>query len=122
MTGEGVTTRFQKEVNILQQEMVKVQGELSQMESTLDPKFEVRLLGFKEEFKFGLPDSYEQYFGSSGSTNNEAAQGKGKGILRRPPPSFPLKETGEGSHHETPSLVEGDPNHAQLEVLLERNY
>ncbi|KAK5775600.1 hypothetical protein PVK06_043507 [Gossypium arboreum] len=85
MTKKGVTTHVQKEVNILQQEMVK-------------------------------------YFGSSGSANNEAAREKEKGILRRPPLSFPPKEIVGGSHHRTPSMVEGDPNRALQEVLLKRNY
>ncbi|TYI15150.1 hypothetical protein ES332_A08G167300v1 [Gossypium tomentosum] len=59
MVGEGATTRVQKKVNVLQQEMVKVQGELSQIESRLDAKFEARLLGFKEEFRSELLGLFE---------------------------------------------------------------
>ncbi|KAK5812739.1 hypothetical protein PVK06_028177 [Gossypium arboreum] len=59
MVGEGATTRVQKEVNVLQQEIVKVQGELSQIESRLDAKFEARLLGFKEEFRSELLGLFE---------------------------------------------------------------
>ncbi|KAH1121481.1 hypothetical protein J1N35_004641 [Gossypium stocksii] len=93
MDGDGVTTCLQKDVGLLQQEVVKLQGELSKW----DVKLETRLKEFKDDFKselrFELHNLFEQYLGNlTLTTSNTVAQVKGKKILGGPPPRFPLKE------------------------------
>ncbi|KAG8474652.1 hypothetical protein CXB51_031192 [Gossypium anomalum] len=71
MVGDGVTTRTQKEVGQLQQE-------LSKLQTDLDKKLETRLASFQDEFRVEL---------------KIVSQDKGKGILGGAPPGFPPNDT-----------------------------
>ncbi|TYH63319.1 hypothetical protein ES332_D07G183600v1 [Gossypium tomentosum] len=87
MATDGITTKLQKEMGQLQQE-------LSQLRVDIDAKLDTRLKGFQEGFKgdmrFELYSVLEQFLGQpqhggTGSIN----QSKGKEILGKSPPGFP---------------------------------
>ncbi|KAH1055411.1 hypothetical protein J1N35_033476 [Gossypium stocksii] len=90
MANNGVTTKLQKEMSMLQEE-------LSQLHVEIDSKINSWLKDFndtiKDEICTELHSLFEQYFGqNSSSTVVETSLDKGKGILRSPPSRIPSKE------------------------------
>ncbi|KAG8497362.1 hypothetical protein CXB51_008586 [Gossypium anomalum] len=75
MIGDVVSTRLQKEMGSMQQEISKIHEEMARLEATIDSKFQ----GFREEFRGDLQALLSKYFD------------KGKGVLGAPP-GFPQKE------------------------------
>ncbi|KAG8483504.1 hypothetical protein CXB51_022371 [Gossypium anomalum] len=75
MAGDGVSTRMQKEMGNMQQEISKIHEEMARLETTMDSKFQA----FREEFRGDLHALLNKYFD------------KGKGVLGVPP-GFPQKE------------------------------
>ncbi|KAK5785714.1 hypothetical protein PVK06_040324 [Gossypium arboreum] len=84
MAGDGLSTHLQKEVNVMQQEISKIQEELVQLDTKMDIKFQE----FKDEFKRDLQTLLGQYFGSP----NAGVTGKRKGVMRGAPPGFAPKD------------------------------
>ncbi|XP_012453555.1 uncharacterized protein LOC105775598 [Gossypium raimondii] len=82
MAGDGVSTRLQKEVGGMQQEISKIHEEITRVET----KLEQRLQDFKTEFQGDLQVLLSQYFGPPpvGSSANVSGD-KGKGVLGAPP-------------------------------------
>lgn len=96
MTGDGVTTRMQKELGQIQGELSHIQSEFSQ----LDARIDVWLKGLQEDIKSEvrtelrseLHSLFEQYFGQGPPVAvGCAGRSKGKGILGYPP-GFPSQE------------------------------
>ncbi|KAH1092150.1 hypothetical protein J1N35_019407 [Gossypium stocksii] len=89
--------RLQKEVNVLQQEMVKIQGKPAHLDTELEPKLEAWWQAFKEELKgeirTDIHSLFERYLGNPTASSNVSAQAKGKEILGGPPLGFPAKES-----------------------------
>ncbi|KAK5838446.1 hypothetical protein PVK06_007176 [Gossypium arboreum] len=81
MAGDGVSTRLQKEVGGLHQEVSKLQEEIVRLET----KMEARFQEFKDEFRGDLQALLGQYFGPppTGPTAHSTTN-KGKGVLGAP--------------------------------------
>ncbi|KAH1055374.1 hypothetical protein J1N35_033439 [Gossypium stocksii] len=99
MVGDDVTTRLEKEVSVLQQEVSKRQEELAR----LDTKMETRLQVFKEEFKGELHSLFGQYLGHSNPATGATA--KRKGVLGGPPPGFAPKDSVDPTNGQVPASV-----------------
>lgn len=120
MTGDGVSTRLQKEVGSLQQEISKFHEEIARVEA----KLEHRLQDLKSELQGDLQALLGQYFGPPpiGSSAN-ASGDKGKGVLGAPPgfvpknTELPQMPTNGGSVQMKDSsfATGGSVNHSRLE-------
>ncbi|KAK5771699.1 hypothetical protein PVK06_047937 [Gossypium arboreum] len=120
MAGDGVTTRLQKDVFVLQQEMVKVQNELSQLDSKWDTKIEARFKGFKEEFQVEIHFLFEKYLGNTTASNTTTTiQAKGKGVLGGLPPRFLAKDNLKALPQ---TAGQPTPNSVRIKFLLECSY
>ncbi|XP_012465540.1 uncharacterized protein LOC105784254 isoform X2 [Gossypium raimondii] len=77
MANNGVTSRLQQDVGILQQKIVNIQRELSQLDAKLDAKLEARFKEFKDELmgelRYELQSSFKQYLGYQNPTTSNAA-------------------------------------------------
>ncbi|KAG8503273.1 hypothetical protein CXB51_001257 [Gossypium anomalum] len=100
MVGDGVSTRLQKEVGGMEQEISKIQDEIVRLET----KMETRLQEFKDEFQGDLQALLGQYFGPppKGPSLNGTLD-KGKGVLGAP--SGFLPKDSELPHVQTEPLV-----------------
>ncbi|KAH1045843.1 hypothetical protein J1N35_036627 [Gossypium stocksii] len=88
MTGDSVTTRLQKEVSCLQQDMSKIQEKMARLDVRVDSKFQE----FREEFRNNLQALLGQYFGHP-MTGPSAGIGKDKGKwVLGAPLRFPPKD------------------------------
>lgn len=91
MAGDGISTRLQKEVSLVQQEISKFQELVH-----LDSKMNIKLQEFKEKFKGDLQSLLEHYFGPPNAATTVGV-GKGKGVLRAPPGLAPKESIAPNS-------------------------
>lgn len=113
MAGDGVSTRLQKEVVSMQQEISKIQEEMGLLET----KMENRLKEFKEEFRGDLQAMLGQYFGPpSKSSLVNATVDKGKGVLGAPP-GFSPKDSNLPHTQAEPFVMEGGSVHVREQTL-----
>ncbi|KAA3472231.1 Retrovirus-related Pol polyprotein from transposon 297 family [Gossypium australe] len=100
MVGDGVTTRMQKELGLMQGELTQLQVEFSQLDAKIDARLKEFQEGIKSEVRSEvrselqseLHSLFKQYFGQSPPVLiTGAGMAKGKGILGSPP-GFPVKD------------------------------
>ncbi|TYI32586.1 hypothetical protein ES332_A04G074800v1 [Gossypium tomentosum] len=100
MAVEGVSTRIQKELGMMQEELTQLQAEFSQLDARIDARLKDFQEGLKSEvrsevqseLRSELHSLFEQYFGQVPPVPiTGLASGKGKGILGSPP-GFLAKE------------------------------
>lgn len=114
MAGDGVSTRLQKEVGGMQQEISKIHEEMAHLET----KMENRLKEFKEEFWGDLQTLLSQYFGPPPKSPPVAGTvEKGKGVLGAPP-TFPLKDSVPPQVQTGPSFAEGGSVHLSEQQVV----
>lgn len=100
MTGDGISTRMQKEIGQIQGELSHMQLELSQWDTRLDTKLKDLQAEIKSEVRSELRSKlrselhslFEQYLGpQQPSVVGNASTSRGKGVLGTPP-GFPPQE------------------------------
>ncbi|KAK5771632.1 hypothetical protein PVK06_047860 [Gossypium arboreum] len=76
MANNGVTSSLQQDVDVLQQKIVKIQRELSQLNAKLHAKLEAIFKDFKDqlmgELQYELQPLFEQYLGHPNPTTSNA--------------------------------------------------
>lgn len=119
MAGDGVTTKLQKEVTIIQQKIRKIQNELSQLDLKWDAKMEDHFQRFKDS-QMEMHSLFGKYMGNTTVASVlTTAQAKGKGVLGGPPLEFPTKD----SLKALPQIMgQLDPNPPTTRFYLEHGY
>ncbi|TYH65326.1 hypothetical protein ES332_D06G048600v1 [Gossypium tomentosum] len=113
MSGDSVSTRLQKEVSNMQQEISKFQEKFVHLEF----KMESRLQEFRTELRGDLHSLFVQYFGPPPTgLPVTAAVDKDKGVLGAPPGFLP-KDSNPPQVQTDPSIAAGGSVHLREQPI-----